>query len=262
MSFGLARGRTLAFDGYGLARADLPPWRDDGDPAANRIDPRTWFADPGRRFELEIGSGKGTFLVQQAPRAPMTNFLGIEWAREFFAYAADRVRRHALANVRMLHADATEFIRWRLPDGIVDVIHLYFSDPWPKARHHKRRVVQDATLVEFHRVLTAGGELRIVTDHPDLRAWYEAHASRHADRFERLPFTPAATTAVDEAVAGAADDQDDRDADDDTGTRRDAPIAPRADSAAAGELVGTNYERKFREAGRPTFFAMTLRRRG
>lgn len=222
MSFGLARGRALEFDGWGRSTSDLPAWSPD-DPAAARVDPREWFAEPALPFELEIGSGKGTFLLQQAAARPGTNFLGIEWAREFFAYAADRMRRHALANVRLLHADATEFVRWRMPDGIVATIHLYFSDPWPKKRHHKRRVVQDASLGEFRRILLPGGLLHLVTDHDDLWSWYEAHASRHDDAWERIPFAPP-------------------------------------ESAGAGEVVGTNFERKYAREGRP-FHAMTLRRR-
>lgn len=218
MSFGLRRGRTLEFAGYGLTMADLPPFEE------GRLDPRAWFDEPGRPFEIEIGSGKGTFLVQQGDRAPETNYLGIEWAGEFFRYAADRIRRREMKNVKLLHADAVEFLtHWVEPD-IARVIHLYFSDPWPKSKHHKRRVVQDHSLREFHRVLREGGELRLVTDHDDLWAWYEAHAARNEAMFERLPFA-----------------------------------AP--DSAGEGELVGTNYERKFTREGRP-FHAMTLKKRG
>ncbi len=217
MSFGLSRGREQDFDGYGLVRADLPPFE------AGVWDPRTLFEHPERPFELEIGSGKGTFLVQQAGLQPETNFLGIEWAGEFFRYAADRIRRHAMPNVRMLHEDATEVVAHRLPDACCRVVHLYFSDPWPKARHHKRRVVQDASMRAFHRVLEPDGELRLVTDHDDLWAWYEEHAARHADLFEREDFERPA-------------------------------------SAGEGEVVGTNFERKFRREGRP-FHAMTLRKR-
>jgi tRNA (guanine-N7-)-methyltransferase len=221
MSFGLSHGRTLDPSGVGRTRDDLPPLPPEGGRAA--FDPRGWFPEPGRDFDLEIGSGKGTFLLQQAELEPEVNFLGCEWAGEFFRYAADRVRRRGLANVRVLYADATEFIRGWMPDGIVRTIHLYFSDPWPKSRHHKRRVVQDASLLEFHRILRPRGELRIVTDHDDLWAWTVEHAERHADRFERIPF--------------------------------DRPA-----SAGEGEVVGTNFERKYRREGRP-FHAMTLRRR-
>lgn len=203
--------------GFGLTLADLPPLE------AGRIDPRTWFEHPDRCFEIEIGSGKGTFLVQQAALQPEVNFLGFEWAGEFFRYAADRVRRHGLKNVRIVHADATEFLRFRCVDSIASVIHLYFSDPWPKTRHHKRRVVQDYTLREFHRVLLPGGELRLVTDHDNLWQWYREHIARNAELFDEKPF--------------------------------ESPL-----SAGEGEVVGTNFERKYRREGRP-FHATTLMRR-
>ena len=207
---------ALDIAGFGLTLADLPPLE------AGRIDPRAWFEDPSRRFEIEIGSGKGTFLVQQAALQPKVNFLGFEWAGEFFRYAADRMRRRALANVKIVHADATEFLRFRCADSVADVIHLYFSDPWPKKRHHKRRVVQDHTLVEFHRILRAGGELRLVTDHDDLWAWYREHIARHGRLLEQRPF---------ESPSSAGD----------------------------GEMVGSNFERKYRREGRP-FHAITLLR--
>lgn len=219
MSFGLSRGREQDVAGWGIDQAELPPF----EPGGPRLDPRTWFGRPELPFELEIGSGKGTFLLQEAAARTSVNFLGIEWAKEFWRYAADRLRRHAVPNARMLRADATEFVRFRVPDGIVSVVHLYFSDPWPKARHHKRRVVQDASLREFHRVLAPGGELRIVTDHDGLWAWCEEHAGRASDLFARRPF--------------------------------DRPA-----SAAEHEVVGTNFERKYRREGRP-FHAMTLVRR-
>lgn len=227
MSFGLGHGRELVPGDVGIAMRSLPSLPDAPSVAEARallaFDPRSWFADPSRRFELEIGSGKGTFLLQQSGLEPETNFLGIEWAGEFWAYAADRLRRSGLSNVKLLHGDATEFIRTRVPDGCVAVIHLYFSDPWPKTRHHKRRVVQDHTLREFHRILAPQGELRIVTDHDDLWAWDVEHVDRAREIFERREFA-------------------------------------RPQSAGEGELVGTNFERKFRREGRP-FHAMTLVRR-
>jgi tRNA (guanine-N7-)-methyltransferase len=222
MSFGLARGKTLLIDGFGIEARELPPF-DPADVLASRVDPRTWFTRPDHRLEIEIGSGKGTFLVQQAALVATTNYLGIEHVGEFFRYAADRVRRRDLHNVRLLRADAVEFLRFRCPDGIASVIHLYFSDPWPKSRHHKRRVVQDATLREFHRVLAPGGELRLVTDHDDLWTWYEDHAARHTDLFDRRPF--------------------------------EAP-----ESAGDGEIVGTNYERKFAKEGRPLHGMVMVRK--
>ncbi len=238
MSFGLGRGRELDPGQIGLTQRDLPPLPDDllTNPDSGRLDPRAWFADPSRPFEIEIGSGKGTFLLAQAQAEPGTNFLGIEWAGEFFAYASDRIRRGGLGNVRMLHTDATEFLRWRCPDAVARVIHLYFSDPWPKAKHHKNRVVQDRFLGDCWRVLRPGGHLRVVTDHDDLWAWDLEHFDRWCGpgpapgftgplpAFERLGFEPPA-------------------------------------SAGEDELVGTNFERKFRREGR-SFHACALRRLG
>jgi tRNA (guanine-N7-)-methyltransferase len=218
MSFGLGNGRDLddAPGVIGITRDELPALPDAAltDPAAGRLDPRRWFRDPALPFEIEIGPGKGSFLLAHGRASPRLNVLGIEWQREFYLYTADRVRRASLANVRVLHADASEFLRWRVADGVVRVIHLYFSDPWPKPRHHKNRVVQDRFLAEAHRVLAPGGELRVVTDHDELWAWDEAHFARACDAarpggplFERHAFTPPEW--VDD-----------------------------------GEVVGTNYERK------------------
>ncbi|NUQ69159.1 MAG: tRNA (guanosine(46)-N7)-methyltransferase TrmB [Phycisphaerales bacterium] len=237
MSFGLGHGRELddAPGVIGVARDEIPPLPDEAitNPDAGLLDPRAWFADPQRPFEIEIGSGKGAFLLAQAAASPGVNYLGIEWAREFYLYAADRLRRAGVANVRMLNADATEFLRWRCPPGIARVIHLYFSDPWPKSRHHKNRVVQDAFLAQCLRVLAPGGELRLVTDHPDLWTWYRAHIARWT--------TTEAWAKVPERCAPNADRSrppfDER------------PYTP-PDWVSPGELIGTNYERKYRAEGR------------
>lgn len=231
MSFGLARGRQLNVSGVGLTLDDLPPLPDDllGAPEKAWVDPRSWFPKPEQPFELEIGSGKGAFLVQTAGDRPGTNYLGIEYAHEFYEYTADRIRRHDLHNIRVLNADAAAFVQFRMPTEIVDVLHLYFADPWPKARHHKRRMVQDSFLEQAHRIIKPGGELRIVTDHMDYWSWMEAHferwcaPDRPSPRFDREQFT-------NEHRAGES-----------------------------GELVGSNFERKYRREGRP-FNATVLRK--
>ena len=231
MSFGLSRGKELDTTGVGREMKDLPPLPDEvvTRPESAWIDFREWFDDPSKPFEIEIGSGKGTFLVQQAALQPETNFLGMEWAGEFYRYAADRIRRNRMKNVQMLRADATEIFKLRMPTGIARVVHLYFSDPWPKARHHKRRVVQDEFLAQCHRVLGEGGELRIVTDHSDYWQWM----NEHFDRAAPLDGTGLFTRAEFE----------------------------RPDSAGEGEVVGTNFERKYRREGRP-FYSIILKKNG
>jgi tRNA (guanine-N7-)-methyltransferase len=243
MSFGLSRGRRLEQGQIGISADDLGPLPDDIliNPRAAWVDPRQWFPHPGRPLEIEIGSGKGTFLVQQAVLKPQTNFLGFEWAREFYLYAADRCRRRQMENVRLVNADATEFLHWRCPDGVASVIHLYFSDPWPKKRHHRRRVVQDRFLADVWRVLEPGGELRIVTDHDEYWGWMEEHFAR---------WTGAGAFPLASAFPGIPGHQ--------SPFERHAFAAP--ESASEGELVGTNFERKYRREGRP-FNAAVLRRR-
>lgn len=262
MSFGLGHGRALdpGLGVVGISDTELGPMPDDfvTNPGAGHVDPRGWFAKPDRPFEIEIGSGKGTFLIQQAGIEPETNFLGIEWAGEFYAYAADRIRRRReagkLLNVRMLNTDATEFLRWRCPSGIVRVIHLYFSDPWPKNRHHKKRVIQHAFLAHAWRVLAPGGELRVVTDHDGLWAWDLAHfahwvESTGPDDVPPLPSIPAIPNDIENL-------------------RNAMPVPAfawqsfdRPESARAGEVVGTNFERKFRVEGRE-FHVCVLKRLG
>jgi tRNA (guanine-N7-)-methyltransferase len=249
MSFGLGHGRTIdpAPGVVAISPDELGSLPDDvrTDPTAGYIDPRTWFAEPGKPFEIEIGSGKGTFVLDHAEQHPGINLLGIEWAYEFFAYAADRVRRRretgSHTSVRMLNTDATEFLRWRVPDACCRVVHLYFSDPWPKTKHHKKRVVQHRFLADVWRVLEPGGELRVVTDHAELWAWDVAHFAAWVDGVpEDVLALGGGVKIPDRASAGLADDP-----------RRFTwkPFTP-PETAREGELVGTNFERKFRVEGR------------
>ena len=120
----------------------------------------------------------------------------------------------------MVHGDATEFLQYWCEANVADIIHLYFSDPWPKTRHHKRRVIQDSTLETFHRVLKKGGIVHVVTDHDALWEWDVEHFDRNTKLFRQEIFCPA-------------------------------------QSASDGELVGTNFERKYKREGRP-FHATTL----
>src|SRR5512137_837050 len=110
---------------------------------------------------MEIGSGKGTFLVAQARAQPDVNFLGIEWARKFYRHAVDRIGRWGLGNVRIIRTDAATFLREFVPPESVDCFHIYFPDPWPKKRHHKRRLLQALNMEVLIRRLKPGGELRI-----------------------------------------------------------------------------------------------------
>jgi tRNA (guanine-N7-)-methyltransferase len=120
-----------------------------------------------RPVQIEIGSGRGTTLMLLAKLFDQHNFLGIEWAREFYNYAARRIAYWKIDNVRMLRTDAREFIIDRVPTASVSAIHAYFPDPWPKERHHKRRLFMDEFCRNAARVLIAGGKILVATDHEE-----------------------------------------------------------------------------------------------
>ena len=173
---------------------------------------------------IEIGSGKGTFLVAQAQAQPEVNFLGIEWARKFYRHAVDRIGRWGLPNVRIVRTDAATFLRDFVPPESVNCFHIYFPDPWPKKRHHKRRFLQSANLEVLIRCLRPGGEIRIATDHADYFEQVRQVTATYADKLEEIEF---------QRPAGARE----------------------------GELTGTNYERKYVKQSRPIYTA-AFRKRG
>jgi tRNA (guanine-N7-)-methyltransferase len=136
-------------------------------PAADVVvDPMTWFDTPGP-FELEIGCGKGGFLLSRARTNPHLRLLGIEWANKFFKYAADRMARWGLTNVRLMRTDAKFFVMRNLPPACIDVLHLYHPDPWPKKRHHKRRLVQLDFVEAAIRVIAPGGRWLVQSDYAE-----------------------------------------------------------------------------------------------
>lgn len=146
-------GRLLSFD-------DLPqPW--DGG--------RALFGE-ARPLEVEMGSGKGLFLRRATADRPEHNFLGIEVAYKYARFAAANLVRDGRENACMAACDGLRVFREVLPDASVAAVHVYFPDPWWKARHRKRRVLNEAFLTDVGRVLPPGGELHFWTD---VREYFE-----------------------------------------------------------------------------------------
>ena len=119
---------------------------------------------------LEIGFGGGEHLAEQAGRHPDTLMIGCEPFLNGVASALRHIDERGLTNVR-IHADDARDVLTALPDGSLDRVMILFPDPWHKARHNKRRLLQDETAAEIARVLKPGGRLRFVTDWLDYADW-------------------------------------------------------------------------------------------
>jgi tRNA (guanine-N7-)-methyltransferase len=151
-----------------------------GGPEHDRTDLRPWFLtlqdlppaplDAGPLFEseqaleIEVGTGRGLFLVNAGTTRPATNFLGIEYDFKEARRAARRLQKRALPNVRILGADARIVLEQYLSDGCAIGLHVYFPDPWWKRRHKKRRIFSAEFLVQAARILKSGGLLHAWTD--------------------------------------------------------------------------------------------------
>jgi tRNA (guanine-N7-)-methyltransferase len=167
--------------------------------------------------EVEVGSGKGLFLVTAATACPGVNFLGVEIVRKYQLFTATRLAKRGLANVRVVQADARPFLRDCVPAASVQAVHVYFPDPWWKKRHWKRRVFTAEFAAECASVLRSGGRLHAVTD---------------VEQYFHV---------ITELAGGQA-------------ALRPAP-PPDARAPAHDLDYLTNFERKFRKEGRPIYRA-------
>jgi tRNA (guanine-N7-)-methyltransferase len=135
------------------------------------------FARPIESVRLEIGFGGGEYMIAQAERQPQTGFIGVEPFVNGMAKALAAIQARQLDNIRLYHGDAVAVLDW-LPAACLAGVDLLYPDPWPKRRHWKRRLVQDASLAEIGRLLRPGAEFRFVTDIPDYAAWTLERALR------------------------------------------------------------------------------------
>ncbi|MFO0972984.1 MAG: methyltransferase domain-containing protein [Phycisphaerae bacterium] len=153
------------------------------------IDPAAWFPAPAP-LELEIGCGRGGFLVRVASEHPERHFVGIEWANKFHRYAADRMARRGLTNVRVVRTDARQFVIHRLVPACLAALHVYHPDPWPKKRHHKRRLFCPEFVAAAIRALRPAARLAIQTDHAEYFSVIESLLAGRAE-LQPVPFDDA-----------------------------------------------------------------------
>ncbi len=138
---------------------------------------------------LEIGFGNGDNLVDMAAAAPDCNFLGIEVHEPGVGHCLLQVAERQLTNVRVMRHDALEVLRAMLADHALSRVNLFFPDPWPKKRHHKRRIVQRDFVNLVARKLLPGGILHIATDWADY-AEHIADVMANAEEFKALDGVP------------------------------------------------------------------------
>jgi tRNA (guanine-N7-)-methyltransferase len=201
------RGPRLPLDQlapYLLAIADPPA----------PIDFRTIFGNDNP-IEIEVGFGKGLFLLRAAQERPDVNFVGVEILRKYQLYTATRLVRRSLANVRLLCTDARVLLRDGLLPASLQTLHVYFPDPWWKTRHQKRRVFTPDFAAQAVRVLRPAGVLSFASD-------VEDYARMVLDLIAAQP------------------------------ELRELP-APEPGTPAHDLDYLTNFERKFRKEGRPIY---------
>ena len=132
-------------------------------PEGGPLDPASLFAQRPRRIWLEIGFGGGEHLASQAAAHPEVGLIGCEPFIGGVARLLSSIEAQALANIRLFTDDA-RLLMQALPDACLERLFVLFPDPWPKTRHHKRRIVNPVTAAEFARLLRPGGEVRLSTD--------------------------------------------------------------------------------------------------
>lgn len=116
---------------------------------------------------LEIGFGNGESLAAIAGSHPLNNYMGIEVHRPGVGSLLLRLEQRQIDNVRVVCHDAAEVVRKNIPDNSLDAIFIFFPDPWPKKKHHKRRLVQAGFVQQLRQKLKVGGRLHMATDWQD-----------------------------------------------------------------------------------------------
>ena len=175
--YGRRRGRPLRRHRRDLVATLLPEIAVHL-PDAGRLDPAALFEPPVDEIWLEVGFGAGEHLAEQARGNPRIGFIGCEPFINGIAGLLARIAAEGLANVRIYPDDARRLMA-ALPDASIGRMFVLFPDPWPKARHHKRRFISRATLDGLARVLRDGAELRLATDHAEYCRWMLDCLQRH-----------------------------------------------------------------------------------
>jgi tRNA (guanine-N7-)-methyltransferase len=186
--YGRRRGRPLR-PGQRRLKEELLPRLTVPLPKAGSLDPRALFQRPVAAVWLEIGFGAGEHLAAQAERHPDIGFIGSEVFEDGVVRLVGEIARRGLGNVRLFTEDARLLLAV-LPPASLGRVFVLFPDPWPKRRHHKRRLIASATLDLLASVMEDRAELRLATDDRGYLAWMLEHLTAHPD-FHWLARRPA-----------------------------------------------------------------------
>jgi len=183
--YGRSSGHKLRAAQQDIVEALLPKISvpEEGEVTAARL-----FGED-KPLHFEIGFGSGEHLADRADMLPDHGFIGAEPFLNGVATALGHIRDKHLANIRVWRGDALEVLQ-RVPDGALSFLYLLHPDPWPKARHAKRRMVNDGPIGLFAAKLKPGGEFRLASDDPTYLAWSLMVMQRHTAQFDWLAERP------------------------------------------------------------------------
>ncbi len=151
----------------------------------------------GPPWEVELGFGKGRYLLDRAGQEPAARLVGVEVAGKYYRLVRQRMRRRGLERVVLIRGEALYLMSAVLPAGFAAAVHVYFPDPWPKSRHQKRRLLDVETVDLVLALLAPGGRLFFATDHAEYGTLVEEVLGAHpgvAVRRRRRPWADGART--------------------------------------------------------------------
>lgn len=185
--FGRRKGRPLGDQTVQLIESTLPKFKIE---IENKeiINPVDIFSASYESFALEIGFGGGEHLADQAHKNPLVGYIGVEVFLNGVASLLCHVERDKIDNIRIFPDDVRPLLA-KLKDQSLMQIYVLFPDPWPKARHHKRRIIQKERISVFARLLQKGGTLCMATDVPGYLEWMQDIMSASKDFQRRHVYT-------------------------------------------------------------------------
>lgn len=178
-SFGRRHGRKLTDERQRLFDSGLPEHVVALPKDGAQIDVAALFDDQ-REIRLEIGFGAGEHLACLAAQSPEIGFIGCEPFINGVANLLKEMEEQHINNIR-IHADDARLLIEKLPPEIISKIYILFPDPWPKSKHHKRRIISKPMLAMLSRIQPSGGLLQLATDHENYGTWMLEHILASSD---------------------------------------------------------------------------------